>query len=515
MEKINLHEKIQSIRHGFNARAYRKTTLKINYREGLAETYASELNRYIEDRDQWIKRYYHESIKTFKRRVEGFTHQKEIIESKIKAFDKRYYWKKRRYITSLKRRSNQDDIEPLITMFDQDVVKKRDDLLHRLAIKHPEKVHSEEKINSYKNCIKKMESRYQKQHLRIQKNYEKQKESYDRFIQKNHRYLEVKKQKRDRLHHEIKAYEDALSIHEHHELKRIEGLLSSLDTKKSRESLLEKQTYLSTKMMMHEQPKIHLSIRNLKMFFGGIKAVNDLSFDVKHGEIFGLIGPNGAGKTTVFNCITQFYKATGGSVLFRNKEGNIINLNRKKTHHMIGEGIARSFQNVELIWELSIIDNLLVASHTMLLTNYFEHMIHTRKMHREESVIRAKGMKILTDLGIQQYAYRSPYGLPYGILKKIELARTLMTDPTLIILDEPAAGLNDAETLDLANVIRQINKTLGITIFLVEHDMGLVMSICDTVCAISFGKMLSIGTPKEIQENPEVRKAYLGDDSDE
>ena len=270
----------------------------------------------------------------------------------------------------------------------------------------------------------------------------------------------------------------------------------------------------TTAKLIHN-PKIHLAISNLKMYFGGVKAVNDLSFDVKKGEVFGLIGPNGAGKTTVFNCLTQFYKATGGNMVFRNKEDHLVNLYEKKTHDMIKEGIARSFQNVELIWELTVLDNLLVAAHSLLVTNYVEHMLHDRKMKREEKVLRTKGMQILTTLGIQDYAFRSPYGLPYGILKKIELARTLMTDPSLIILDEPAAGLNDAETLELAKIIKAINKDYGITIFLVEHDMGLVMSICDTICAISFGKMIGIGTPKEIQNNPEVRKAYLGDDSDE
>ncbi|RJX26187.1 MAG: ABC transporter ATP-binding protein [Acholeplasma sp.] len=266
---------------------------------------------------------------------------------------------------------------------------------------------------------------------------------------------------------------------------------------------------------MLEEESIHLSLDHLKMYFGGVKAVNDLSFEVKRGEIFGLIGPNGAGKTTVFNCITQFYKATGGHIHFSNKEGYIVDLNDRKTHDMISEGIARSFQNVELIWELTVMDNLLVAAHSLLVSNYFEHMLHTKKVKREDLVLRTKAFHILKTLGIEEYAFRSPYGLPYGILKKIELARTLMTDPKLIILDEPAAGLNDAETKDLAKLIQTINRTMGITIFLVEHDMGLVMSICDTVCAISFGKMIGIGTPKDIQSNPEVRKAYLGEDNDD
>jgi ABC-type branched-subunit amino acid transport system ATPase component len=251
------------------------------------------------------------------------------------------------------------------------------------------------------------------------------------------------------------------------------------------------------------------------MFFGGVKAINDLSFTVKNKEIFGLIGPNGAGKTTVFNCITQFYKATAGSIIFRNKDGVVVDLNKLKTHDMIKEGIARSFQNVELIWELNVIDNLLVAAHSLLITNLLDNMVHSKRLSREEKVLRSKALQILTSLGISEYAFRYPYGLPYGILKKIELARTLMTNPTLIILDEPAAGLNDTETAELATIIQNINKEYQVTIFLVEHDMSLVMSICDTICAISFGRMLGIGTPKEIQINPLVRKAYLGEDDDE
>jgi branched-chain amino acid transport system ATP-binding protein len=157
----------------------------------------------------------------------------------------------------------------------------------------------------------------------------------------------------------------------------------------------------------------------------------------------------------------------------------------------------------------------MVAAHSLLITSFTDHMAHTRKLLREDTVIRTKGYNVLKNLGIEEYAFRSPYGLPYGVLKKIELARTLMTDPSLIILDEPAAGLNDAETKDLASVIKKVNKEYGVTIFLVEHDMGLVMSICDRICAISFGKRIGLGTPKEIQSNPEVRKAYLGDDDDE
>jgi branched-chain amino acid transport system ATP-binding protein len=253
-----------------------------------------------------------------------------------------------------------------------------------------------------------------------------------------------------------------------------------------------------------------LKIDHLTMQFGGLKAVDDLSFEVKKGEIFGLIGPNGAGKTTVFNCITQFYKPTKGTMLYQTRLGDVVTLNKVKVHDVIKQGIVRTFQNVELIWELSILDNMLVGAHSKYRSKFFDHSFQTRRFKREESIIKAKAEKILFDLGLLPYQHFYPLGLPYGVLKKIELARTLMTNPSLIILDEPAAGLNDSETEQLAHTIKKIQKDYDTTIFLVEHDMGLVMSICDTICAISFGKKLAIGTPQVIQKDPVVQQAYLG-----
>lgn len=257
-------------------------------------------------------------------------------------------------------------------------------------------------------------------------------------------------------------------------------------------------------------PKVLLSVQNLTMKFGGLVAVDNLSFDVKEGEIFGLIGPNGAGKTTVFNCITQFYKPTGGELIYRDNHDKVVKLNHIKVHNVVKHGIVRTFQNVELIWELNILENLLIAGHTLYKSNFFDHMFHTPRYKREEKVIREKALNVLNDLGLTQYMYFYPMGLPYGVLKLIELARTLMTNPKLIILDEPAAGLNDLETEKLTETIRKIQSEFKCTIFLVEHDMGLVMKLCDTICAISFGKKLAIGTPSEIKSNPVVQEAYLG-----
>jgi len=253
-----------------------------------------------------------------------------------------------------------------------------------------------------------------------------------------------------------------------------------------------------------------LDVKDLCMYFGGVKAVDGLSFQVKKGEIFGLIGPNGAGKTTVFNCITQFYKPTAGSLMFENKSGQVVDLNKEKVHDVILQGIVRTFQNVEVIREVSVLDNLLIAGHRQYTSSLATQTLHLPLLKKEEKVVRERALKVLDFMGLTPYMNWYAMGLPYGVLKKIEIARTLMCDPQLIILDEPAAGLNDTETADLAKLIRRIKEEYNCTILLVEHDMGLVMDICDTICAISFGKLLGIGTPDEIQNNEDVRTAYLG-----
>ncbi|NTW95501.1 MAG: ABC transporter ATP-binding protein [Erysipelotrichaceae bacterium] len=270
--------------------------------------------------------------------------------------------------------------------------------------------------------------------------------------------------------------------------------------------------------MSHVQPLekgIILSIENLSISFGGIKAVDNLSFQIKEKEIFGLIGPNGAGKTTAFNCITQFYKPNHGSIRFLSKKDVTVELNEHAVHEIIGLGLVRTFQNVELIRELSILDNVLVGAHIDYKTGLFGAMVKTRKAKKEEESLRLEAMKILQFLGIADKAMWPVGGQPYGILKKVELARTLMCAPRLIILDEPAAGLNDVETLGLADVIRTIRNEYNCAVLLVEHDMRLVMDVCDTICAINFGKFLAKGSPKEIKLNKDVQVAYLGTQEDQ
>lgn len=257
-----------------------------------------------------------------------------------------------------------------------------------------------------------------------------------------------------------------------------------------------------------------LGVENLTISFGGIKAVNHLSFSVNEGEIYGLIGPNGAGKTTVFNCITQFYKPDKGEVCFVARDGKTVNLVDLKPHMVIAKGLVRTFQNIELIGEMNVIDNLLVGAHTIFQSGFFAHGFRLKSARQEERTLRKKAMIITDFLGLTDRAHARVSGLPYGVLKKVELGRTLMSDPKLIILDEPAAGLNDLETVDMAKLLRKVRDDYQCTILLVEHDMRLVMDVCDRICAISFGEKLSEGTPAEIQQNKDVQEAYLGKEDD-
>lgn len=260
------------------------------------------------------------------------------------------------------------------------------------------------------------------------------------------------------------------------------------------------------------QKETVLEIKNLSIAFGGLKAVDNLNLEIKKNEIFGLIGPNGAGKTTVFNCITQFYRPDQGEVIFRTNKNKMVNLVGLKVHNVIRLGLVRTFQNVELIKELSVIDNLLIGAHINFRTGVFAQALRLPWANKEEEKLRAKALEILEFLGIPDRKDAYVGGQPYGVLKKVELGRTLMSNPKLIILDEPAAGLNDLETEKLAEIIKTIRDKYNCSILLVEHDMRLVMSICDRICAISFGKKLAIGTAEEIQNNKDVQEAYLGKD---
>lgn len=253
-----------------------------------------------------------------------------------------------------------------------------------------------------------------------------------------------------------------------------------------------------------------LQVKNLSMSFGGLKAVDNLSIEIGKKMIYGLIGPNGAGKSTVFNCITKFYIPDHGEVLFETNKGKSVNLLDYKVHQIINLGLARTFQNIELVKDLTIIDNLLIGAHSQYKSGVFSQALRLPKAVKEEKIFKDKAINILKKLKIDDKAYEIAGSQPYGVLKKVELARTLMSSPKLIIIDEPAAGLNEAETDQLGDIIKKIRDEYNCSILLVEHDMGLVMNICERICVINFGKKIAEGTPKEIKSNKEVQEAYLG-----
>lgn len=327
----------------------------------------------------------------------------------------------------------------------------------------------------------------------IAKHGEPQTAEYEKLkIELEEKYSSFEKEVEEELSKKLSAQKATLEA-------KIQKLSSQIDSVKEKSK--------SDKILPDD---VLLEVKGLKMYFGGLKAVDDLTFNVKKGEIFGLIGPNGAGKTTVFNCITRFYDATDGEMYFENKYGEVVDLRFFKVHDIILQGIGRTFQNIELVKEISVLDNLLIAATRNYKTGFFGHIFGVPALKKEERMLRAKAQRILKFMGLENYSAWYAMGLPYGILKKVEIARALMADAKLIIMDEPAAGLNDKETAELTETIRKIRDEFGVTILLVEHDMGLVMNVCDTVCAISFGQMLGIGTTEEIQKNKAVQEAYLG-----
>ncbi|HEX7887876.1 MAG TPA: ABC transporter ATP-binding protein [Ramlibacter sp.] len=251
--------------------------------------------------------------------------------------------------------------------------------------------------------------------------------------------------------------------------------------------------------------EILLSARNLSVRFGGVLAVNDVSFDVKRGEVFTLIGPNGAGKTTVFNLISRIYNPTTGSIDFEGKP-----LTHQPPHRIASLGIARTFQNIELFEHASVLHNLLIGRHTHRVTGVFSDMFFTQKTRAAEIAARQKVEQVIDLLELQHHRDSMVAGLPYGVRKVVELARALCTEPKLLLLDEPSSGLNVEETEDMAFWIQDIQQELGITVLMVEHDMTLVSKVSDRVLAMNQGEVLAMGTPRDVQMHPGVVEAYLG-----
>lgn len=254
---------------------------------------------------------------------------------------------------------------------------------------------------------------------------------------------------------------------------------------------------------------ILLSAKNLSVRFGGVLAVNNVSFDVKQGEVFTLIGPNGAGKTTVFNLISRIYTPTSGEINYQGPQG-LIKLTDEAPQNVASLGIARTFQNIELFEHASVLHNLLIGRHTHRATHMWQDLFFTAAAREAELKSREKAEEVIDFLGLQHYRDSFVAGLPYGVRKVVEMARALCTEPKLLLLDEPSSGLNVEETEDMAFWIQDIKNELGITVLMVEHDMTLVSKVSDRVVALNQGEVLAMGTPREVQTDPGVIEAYLG-----
>ena len=251
--------------------------------------------------------------------------------------------------------------------------------------------------------------------------------------------------------------------------------------------------------------EVMLSARDLTVRFGGVLAVNKVSFDVKRGEVFTLIGPNGAGKTTVFNLISRIYSPRAGSIDFEGRA-----LADVPPHGVASLGIARTFQNIELFEHATVLQNLLIGRHIRRSTTVWSELLFTRKVRDAERETRRKVEEVIDLLDLQHYRDALVAGLPYGVRKVVELARALSTGPKLLLLDEPSSGLNVEETGDMAFWIQDIRRELGVTVLMVEHDMGLVSKVSDRVLAMNQGQVLALGGPAEVQADPAVIEAYLG-----
>jgi branched-chain amino acid transport system ATP-binding protein len=253
-----------------------------------------------------------------------------------------------------------------------------------------------------------------------------------------------------------------------------------------------------------------LEVDNLSIYFGGLKAVDDISFNLKEGEVFTIVGPNGAGKSTIFNLISRFYQPTTGTIRFREED-----ITKLQPEAIAPLGIARTFQNIELFEHSTVLQNLLVGRHCQRKSGFLANALFLPRVRAEEKSHREKIEEVIEFLDLEAYRDKMITGLPYGVRKVVELARALASGPKLLLLDEPASGLSTEETQNMAFWIEDIQKDMGVSVLMVEHDMALVSQVSDRVLAIDHGAMLAMGTTSEVQSHPAVIEAYLGRDEAE
>jgi branched-chain amino acid transport system ATP-binding protein len=259
-----------------------------------------------------------------------------------------------------------------------------------------------------------------------------------------------------------------------------------------------------------------LNVSAVSKDFGGIRALDEVDLVVGDKEIVALIGPNGAGKTTFFNCITGIYEPTSGDVIVDPRaSGDTVRVNGKKPNHVTELGMARTFQNIRLFPSMTALENVMIGTHCRTRSAVWGAVSRNKATRREEQAVIQKSYELLELVGLQDYVNELASNIPYGRQRRLEIARALATDPFLLLLDEPAAGMNPQETKDLEGLITDIRERFDISVMLIEHDMKMVMSVSDRIYVLDYGRMIADGTPGEIAENPEVIKAYLGEDHDD